>query len=1053
MAGSKKIKMTTLIFCAFCIAFLSACYNTSGDSDRSKSFLITSSNVSEDSLSGDDRSNNTTIIIEKPSSCFFADRVLDLEPIGADIAGTNSLCYNAATGTYQFSYQSGSTEIKYIIDTTSDSVKKGLIAVDAVLNDNPKIHAIADGGAQYRSSTYKIMTPKAFANAATVEFSHSMDKNGVHLIYTDTFEGITTSKEYFVTIKNKSLILEASSNNTNYKNGYTAFTAGTSTGIKNARAVSMVYAEDVPVIVVNDHYFLTSYIDKVLSNGTTKSPSNFAYKDSEEAQTGIITRYESNSEGTVNTLRERLYVTVSDSMLDCVYLTSAKKSQYRDELTDRVIFEEWGGTTYSSVNLISQRYALYSRLAESYSMDKIYYIDHVWQRDGYDISLPAHYPVSSIYGNQEEMIALINKLKNGYKWKTALHEDYWFMQPSDTNQYWKEAGVENRLVQDSEGKYKVGWTTGTGLSSWAIKPSDMIYYSNLESTKIKENYKTNGVFVDVSAAWSPNYLNLITLDAKSKTSRSLAQAVEETIAFFQNLKKIHRSSVASEGYDSNTEAYSTAYAGFVEAVERQIVDGDNARIMPDYELKYIRPLMANQGMGYHNRFSTDVSSAKVFDFDKYNTMALAYGHTGLFNNMLADVTDENYVNTYYMFQAIQSQYLDTNVSVENILYYDDNKSMSLEEAILKDYNFKKAKLHIQYSNGLEIYLNFSESNWQVTLNEHTYILDINGYAAENKSIGFLQYSCLKNGNRVDYVDCSVYTYANARNTMTDFGKFKTDKFIIIRKDKSDTKKLDISSLSIEKITFRGVTIGLDTNKPAKITLLYGESKPNLSYTTNTGYLTTHTIEMKSGLKAATTYYYKVVAVDLAGNHIESEVKQFTTSGKPGDELPKVLTPQENQPIKYSDHFSDINGDNGFYYYERLGAAFVPLEYDYTNMRWNGSGSYLGIGIDNFHSGFSTDAALGFRFPVDGTVVITYSTQRLGEKNDEDGTNFSILHNNRIMLPQEGNYVTLTGKTKLNNKITMAVKKGDFAYFITNKNGSLYYDNLSLDISFTYTKIN
>jgi len=778
--------------------------------------------------------------------------------------------------------------------------------------------------------------------------------------------------------------------------------------------------------------------------------TNYAYADDAEAQTGVITRYDRNSADKVNKLRERMYVTVSDAILDCVYKTSTPKSDYRDELTDLVVFEEWGGTTYSPSNNFPRRQIQMSRLAEYFGIRNVYYIDHVWQRDSYDISLPAHFPAGSMYGTEAELKELVNVLRGKYGWKYALHEDYWFMHPTETNQYWNDPNVGDYLAKDANGDYRIGWVAAH-MSSYAIKVGEMKHYSSIESPQIKAAYNTNGVFLDVSATGSPAALNQITLDAESDTSRSLAQATEEMIDFFQFIKRIHSSALSSEG-SGHVESYGSIYAGFVESVEREINDGINARIMPDYEIKFIRPLMVGQGMGYHVRYANyAVQDATFFDFDRYNTMAVAYGHSGLMNNMMNGVTDEHYVNTYYMFQAIQSQYLDTSVTVDDIRYYDGADALTLEQAVLSGYDFRIPRLYIMYSNGLEIYLNFSDENWVVTMGGKSYTLDKNGYAAHNPQEDFLQYSCLINGNRVDFVDSTNYTYANARGKTTDFGSFTTDKMIILRKDNPDTRALTLSDLSAEKVTFRGVTIGLRTSKPARVTLYIGENSPTTEYTFDTPYATSHTLNLKSGLRAGTSYTYKVVVEDLAGNRTESSIRRFRTTGNPGDELPKVLIPRLNTPIIFSNLFSDINGNNSFHYLEHSFGDYVPMEYNDASSYWEGSEAYLGIGQNNLHSGFSKDAALGFQCPRAGVIRVDYTVRRMNDEAPADGTNFSIRHGDRILLPDDGReFVTLVGDTILKNTMTVDVRAGDFLYFKTNKSGELFYDQLLIELTLTYT---
>lgn len=106
----------------------------------------------------------------------------------------------------------------------------------------------------------------------------------------------------------------------------------------------------------------------------------------------------------------------------------------------------------------------------------------------------------------------------------------------------------------------------------------------------------------------------------------------------------------------------------------------------------------------------------------------------------------------------------------------------LNEAAKTNYDFKKSKIHVKYDNGFEIYADFSDELWVVDLNGKTYNLDKNGYTAANASIGFLQYSCLLNGCRVDFVDCKDYTFADARGKETDFGNFTASEIKLFIKE-------------------------------------------------------------------------------------------------------------------------------------------------------------------------------------------------------------------------------------------------------------------------------
>ncbi|MHB1484249.1 MAG: hypothetical protein ACYCYI_06250 [Saccharofermentanales bacterium] len=723
----------------------------------------------------------------------FENKTITLEPIGArsDRArgAKTEIIYNTESKIYEFIYTNPATDthLKYIIDTRSENTKNGMISIKAILNDHAEFYPAFNGGARYRRTDGSIYEPDAMpsipaAISADVAMSHEMKDGKVIFTYTDNVERNISTKTYEYSIKGMTLIVDAYSDGISGDYGYSGFTTGKATGINDPRTFMMVFAEDIPVIIAENSFFMSTYIDKTMTGATSKTLVKYENAAAKEAHAGFVTNYDKNSKGEVNPLKERMYVTVSEDLMDCVYLTSASKSPYRDRLTELVVVEEWGRN-----GSFQDRQAKYRALHDKYKMEKVLYMDHVWQRDGYDISLPAHYPAASRQGGSAEMKKLIDMTQGEFGWTSALHEDYWFMYPSEKNQYWNDDG-RSRLSVGADLNIKSGWfNAASGVGSYAIKAGEMRHYAEIETKLINDNYGTKAVYLDVNSSSPPDFLNQVTLDADSKNSKSIGMAFSENIDLFQAIKDIHEGPLLGEGYLNGYDSCNSIYAGYIDGVEREIINGLQGDIMPDYELKYIRPLMANQGMGFHGRANPDRQEWKVqaaeYDWDKYNTMAIVYGHTGYINNTINNLTDEIYAKTYYMFQAIQSQYLDTAVKVDEISYLDSvtNWFLDLNEAAKTNYDFKKSKIHIKYDNGLEIYANFSGEPWLISLNDKTYDLDKNGYAAANATNGFLQYSCLQNGNRVDFVDCKDYTFADARGKETDFGKFKANGLKIIRR--------------------------------------------------------------------------------------------------------------------------------------------------------------------------------------------------------------------------------------------------------------------------------
>lgn len=694
-----------------------------------------------------------------------------LKPIGTRQQVYTYAAY--ADGVATFTYTDGQTTVDYVIDTGWDKVQKGLVEVQTRRNGGQLTQAVTNAGTGYRTTLNKVLSPAEFADKAQVTLTPSFDEATGHLYldYTEVYQSVTTQKRYDICLDQKSLVVHVTSPDQNGLGGYADFRAGSSAGLTNPAIENSIYVEEVSVTVVDSQWFLSAYLDKAKTFATLVENVPACYSTGTDH--GMTAHYERNSKGQTNPMHEVFYVTASDSFLDCVYLTNGQKSQYRDVLNELVVYDNW---QYN--NSYTDRKEYYVNLVEQYGLTDVLLVEHRWQRDTLDVSNPAHYPASTEWGSAEAFADYIGTVK-AKGWTLALHEDYWFMQPSDANQYWNVDNVRDLIAQNADGSLRYGWQD----TSYANKSDMMAVYAQQESPRIENAYDPGASFLDVNGGVDPSDMNQVTLNGDSTTSRTLAQVVADNAALFCQQRQTYGGPVISEGAQGD-RSFGSAYAGFLDSSSREITDCYDCRIMPDYELTYIRPLMANQGMGPLARFQPDQSS-DIYDFDKYNATCIAYGHAGFIGEVhySLPLQQEQMINTYYMFRAIQSQYLDSSVNVEAIRYYDTaGNVMGLDAAVKGGYDFTAARLYIRYSNGLEIYLNFSSTNWNVTLNGHSYMLDKNGYCAENPSLDFVQYSCLRSGVRVDYVSCREYTYANPRGSVMDFGNGLVGNLMMVRSE-------------------------------------------------------------------------------------------------------------------------------------------------------------------------------------------------------------------------------------------------------------------------------
>jgi hypothetical protein len=92
---------------------------------------------------------------------------------------------------------------------------------------------------------------------------------------------------------------------------------------------------------------------------------------------------------------------------------------------------------------------------------------------------------------------------------------------------------------------------------------------------------------------------------------------------------------------------------------------------------------------------------------------------------------------------------------------------------------------------------------------------------------------------------------------------------------SDTTPPVISGVQVTSIARRTASVRWTTNEPATHRVEYGTTPALGSSKTVTGRATSHTVGL-SGLTPNTTYHYRVVSADAAGNTATSSVQMFTT---------------------------------------------------------------------------------------------------------------------------------------------------------------------------------
>ncbi len=239
------------------------------------------------------------------------------------------------------------------------------------------------------------------------------------------------------------------------------------------------------------------------------------------------------------------------------------------------------------------------------------------------------------------------------------------------------------------------------------------------------------------------------------------------------------------------------FAGLADGNYATILGAKNPSNLPlivDFDLLKIHPLQNNLGMGPtpahffgHGGSFHDQGNPHNEFFNQYLAAMIAYGHCG----GILPSTRKGYqaqwgfsgqFKKYYMMKAIQSLYgVD---EVEKIRYEDNGQLVDTSQAIKSD-AYKKGRLYVRYKKGLEIFVNYnSKDSWTIEYKGKKYLLPPYGFFASDGK-RFLEFSILKDNNRIEYVECPEYIYMDTWGKSMEVGDFTVSGAVAMKKQGND----------------------------------------------------------------------------------------------------------------------------------------------------------------------------------------------------------------------------------------------------------------------------
>jgi hypothetical protein len=325
--------------------------------------------------------------------------------------------------------------------------------------------------------------------------------------------------------------------------------------------------------------------------------------------------YKMRTDGTRNILRERLILTMSDSVISVMPVSPWARSRFYDRVGGRMMVDVY--ETLPFADIATQFEGLIAA-----GLRDCVLIVHVWQRLGYDNGLPMVLPANDYLGGGD-VIRRIAKRAADVGCLFALHQNY-------IDYYPNAEGFDPSLIAlDGNGKRLDAWfNSAVGIGSFTVKPRAFALLASRIAPEIHRTLGTTASFIDVNSGYLP--WQRVDMDAREADGGRFSAFVDGSKELFETMQGIEDGPVFGEGHHN---FYST---GAVDGVAAQLTVGNrgDVRTTPmwiDFALRRIRPLQHNFGMGFYDRYAPALLTSRdpLADEDNrdiYRTQQLAFGH-------------------------------------------------------------------------------------------------------------------------------------------------------------------------------------------------------------------------------------------------------------------------------------------------------------------------------------------------------------------------------------------------------------------------------------------
>ncbi len=585
-----------------------------------------------------------------------------------------------------------------------------------------------------------------------------------YLAYAENFQ---QKFDTWYTIKQKSLICGI--NEIGETGMVSEIKLGTTDASDDAKLVAIPilnynYKERPNLFYSNDLFYFTMF-DWYYSNASSFFAGRPKIKNGKATYNGGV-KYIPLLNGKRNLLREKLFINVSPDVQEVFPTIDNPKSTKRSVQADRL----WainGGTDLEKLGEFVTD--LRTKGVEKVT---IRYHEGFWRKGGESYTF-------KLTPNPELGVEKIKDYVAWVKsndWKVGLYSNYTDFAPVNSN--WNEDWVK----RGPDGEWQVSWSR-----CYAPKPQIAWEQEAIFAPKIQKMFNTDHSYCDVHTAVSP--MSRVDYDYRVPGAGTFRHVINCFGLLLMNESKTY-GPVYSEGGNH------WWYAGLLDG---NYANGnlDKLPVFPDFNLMQVHP--------------KEMDAGNTGGEDSYLAYTLAYGNIGKLSEGL------DAVKRYAMLQPIQDKYV--MIPINKIEYFNDNQSYNSSEAIKKGI-IQTPQLHLEYETGFQVYINFSDKNWEVKINQKIYNLPKYGVLAFQPDSNLISFSGRNEesskGLRVDKVISDKLCYLDTFGEKVNEGTLRGQGSYMLKKEKTGWEIIplgdvglidfdkDLLQLSIKKLKIQAV---------------------------------------------------------------------------------------------------------------------------------------------------------------------------------------------------------------------------------------------------------